>query len=133
MVNAAMKRLSIQTYLFLAVLPAGLAAADKTIGLMRHDPSKAWGFVGVVISVEDLSGSIFVWHRQDEDWVKDLMRLDELGHHADPTRLAVYAMGEATDEKADFTSARAAVIQAQVSQAEAELRAFADALPAGAA
>ena len=24
-----------------------------------HDPSKTWGFVGVVISVEDLSGSIF--------------------------------------------------------------------------
>jgi selenium-binding protein 1 len=31
-----------------------------------HDPSKAWGFVGVVISVEDLSGSIFAWHRQDD-------------------------------------------------------------------
>lgn len=80
----------------------------------------------------DCAQALIVWHRQDEDWVKDLMRLDELGHHADPTRLAVYAMGEATDEKADFTSARAAVIQAQVSQAEAELRAFADALPAGA-
>jgi selenium-binding protein 1 len=31
-----------------------------------HDPSKTWGLVGVVISVEDLSGSIFAWHRQDD-------------------------------------------------------------------
>jgi selenium-binding protein 1 len=29
-----------------------------------HDPAKAWGFVGVVISVEDLSGSVFLWHRR---------------------------------------------------------------------
>ena len=28
-----------------------------------HDPAKAWGFVGVVISVEDLSGSVWLWHR----------------------------------------------------------------------
>jgi selenium-binding protein 1 len=28
-----------------------------------HDPSKTWGFVGVVISVEDLSGSIWMWHK----------------------------------------------------------------------
>jgi methanethiol oxidase len=28
-----------------------------------HDPNKTWGFVGVVISVEDLSGSVWLWHR----------------------------------------------------------------------
>jgi methanethiol oxidase len=33
-----------------------------------HDPSKAWGFVGVVISVEDLSGSIFFWYREGDRW-----------------------------------------------------------------
>jgi selenium-binding protein 1 len=33
-----------------------------------HDPSKAWGFVGVVISVEDLSGSVWLWHRDGERW-----------------------------------------------------------------
>jgi selenium-binding protein 1 len=33
-----------------------------------HDPAKAWGFVGVVISVEDLSGSIFFWHRDGDRW-----------------------------------------------------------------
>jgi selenium-binding protein 1 len=31
-----------------------------------HDPSKTWGFVGVVISVEDLSGSIWLWHKTPE-------------------------------------------------------------------
>jgi selenium-binding protein 1 len=29
-----------------------------------HDPTKEYGFVGVVTSVEDLSASIWVWHRQ---------------------------------------------------------------------
>jgi methanethiol oxidase len=33
-----------------------------------HDPAKAWGFVGVVISVEDLSGSVWLWHRDADRW-----------------------------------------------------------------
>jgi selenium-binding protein 1 len=33
-----------------------------------HDPAKAWGFVGVAISVEDLSGSVFLWHRDGDRW-----------------------------------------------------------------
>ena len=33
-----------------------------------HDPEKTWGFVGVVISVEDLSGSIWAWHRDGDTW-----------------------------------------------------------------
>ena len=28
-----------------------------------HDPTKTYGFVGVVVSVEDLSASIWLWHR----------------------------------------------------------------------
>ena len=31
-----------------------------------HDPNKTWGFVGVVISVEDLSRSVFLWHRDGD-------------------------------------------------------------------
>ena len=31
-----------------------------------HDPRKTWGFVGVVISVEDLSASVWLWHRDDD-------------------------------------------------------------------
>ena len=34
-----------------------------------HDPRKTWGFVGVVISVEDLSASVWLWHREGEQWV----------------------------------------------------------------
>jgi selenium-binding protein 1 len=33
-----------------------------------HDPRKSYGFVGVVISLKDLSSSIWVWHRQNESW-----------------------------------------------------------------
>jgi selenium-binding protein 1 len=33
-----------------------------------HDPRKAWGFVGVVISVEDLSASVWLWHRDGDSW-----------------------------------------------------------------
>jgi selenium-binding protein 1 len=29
-----------------------------------HDPTKAYGFVGVVVSLENLSSSIFLWHRE---------------------------------------------------------------------
>lgn len=30
-----------------------------------HDPVKAYGFVGVVVSLKDLSSSIWLWHRDD--------------------------------------------------------------------
>jgi selenium-binding protein 1 len=33
-----------------------------------HDPSQTWGFVGVVISVEDLSGSVWLWYRDGDRW-----------------------------------------------------------------
>ena len=33
-----------------------------------HDPSKAYGFVGVVISVEDLSASVWMWERDGSAW-----------------------------------------------------------------
>src|SRR5438094_9234590 len=33
-----------------------------------HDPRKVWGFVGVVISVADLSASVWLWHRDNGDW-----------------------------------------------------------------
>ena len=33
-----------------------------------HDPAKKYGFVGVVVSVEDLSASIWLWHEQDGQW-----------------------------------------------------------------
>jgi methanethiol oxidase len=36
-----------------------------------HDPAKKYGFVGVVISVEDLSASIWLWHERDGTWAAD--------------------------------------------------------------
>ena len=33
-----------------------------------HDPTKAWGFMGVVISVADLSASVWLWYRDGERW-----------------------------------------------------------------
>jgi selenium-binding protein 1 len=33
-----------------------------------HDPTKAYGFVGVVVSVEDLSASVWLWHRDGDSW-----------------------------------------------------------------
>jgi selenium-binding protein 1 len=33
-----------------------------------HDPAQTWGFVGVVISVEDLSASVWLWHKDGEQW-----------------------------------------------------------------
>ncbi|HKG94271.1 MAG TPA: selenium-binding protein SBP56-related protein [Gemmatimonadaceae bacterium] len=49
-----------------------LAAGDDdqmTLELRpAHDPTKAYGFVGVVVSVKDLSSSIWMWHREGDDW-----------------------------------------------------------------
>jgi len=33
-----------------------------------HDPTKAYGFVGVVVSLKDLSSSIWLWHRENGSW-----------------------------------------------------------------
>jgi methanethiol oxidase len=33
-----------------------------------HDPTKAYGFVGVVVSLKDLSASIWLWHRANGGW-----------------------------------------------------------------
>jgi len=33
-----------------------------------HDPHKTYGFVGVVLSLEDLSASVWLWHRERGRW-----------------------------------------------------------------
>jgi methanethiol oxidase len=33
-----------------------------------HDPAKAYGFAGVVVSLKDLSASIWLWHRKGGEW-----------------------------------------------------------------
>ncbi len=33
-----------------------------------HDPTQQYGFAGVVVNVEDLSASVWLWHRDGEGW-----------------------------------------------------------------
>jgi selenium-binding protein 1 len=33
-----------------------------------HDPTKPYGFVGVVVSLKDLSASVWLWYRENGDW-----------------------------------------------------------------
>jgi selenium-binding protein 1 len=33
-----------------------------------HDPDATWGFLGVVVSTEDLSGSVWRWFRDGDEW-----------------------------------------------------------------
>jgi selenium-binding protein 1 len=36
-----------------------------------HDPEATWGFAGVVVSTEDLSASVWRWHREGGTWTAD--------------------------------------------------------------
>ncbi len=47
-----------------------LGAENQMVLELRpaHDPTKAWGFVGVVLSIKDLSASIWIWHKEDDGW-----------------------------------------------------------------
>jgi methanethiol oxidase len=51
-----------------------------------HDPNKTYGFVGVVISLKDLSSSIWLWHRQNGTWeIKKVIEIP--AEPADPALL----------------------------------------------
>lgn len=51
-----------------------------------HDPSRAYGFVGVVVSLKDLSASIWLWHRKDGQWA--ITKVIEIpAEAADPEKL----------------------------------------------
>ncbi|HLX25373.1 MAG TPA: selenium-binding family protein [Candidatus Cybelea sp.] len=51
-----------------------------------HDPAKAYGFVGVVVSLKDLSSSIWLWHRDNGKW--DVRKVIEIpAEPADPEKL----------------------------------------------
>jgi selenium-binding protein 1 len=51
-----------------------------------HDPTRAYGFLGVVVSLKDLSASIWVWHRENGKWgVKKI--IDIPAEPADPEKL----------------------------------------------
>jgi selenium-binding protein 1 len=51
-----------------------------------HDPTKTYGFVGVVVSIKDLSASIWVWHREKDTWA--IRKVIEIPPEpADPAKL----------------------------------------------
>ena len=51
-----------------------------------HDPRKAYGFVGVVLCLKDLSASIFLWYRDGDRWaVKKVISIP--AEPADPDQL----------------------------------------------
>lgn len=57
-----------------------------------HDPTKAYGFVGVVISLKDLSSSIWMWHRSNGKW--DVKKVIEIpAEPADPSQLPPLLQG----------------------------------------
>ena len=51
-----------------------------------HNPAEAYGFVGVVVSLKDLSSSIWMWHRNNGNW--DIRKVIEIpAEPADPDML----------------------------------------------
>jgi selenium-binding protein 1 len=51
-----------------------------------HDPTKAWGFVGVVVSLKDLSSSIWLWYQENGKWaIKKVIEIP--AEPADPEQL----------------------------------------------
>jgi methanethiol oxidase len=51
-----------------------------------HDPTKLYGFVGVVISLTDLSSSVWLWHRENGTW-HIVKIIDIPAEPADPEQL----------------------------------------------
>jgi len=49
-----------------------------------HDPAKAYGFVGVVVSLKDLSASIWLWYRDNGKWaIKKVIEIPAEGADAE--------------------------------------------------
>ncbi len=57
-----------------------------------HDPANAWGFAGVVVSLKDLSSSIWLWHRSDGAWKVEKV-IEIPAEPADPAQLPAMLKG----------------------------------------
>ena len=65
-----------------------LGAENQMVLELRpaHDPDRAYGFVGVVVSLKDLSASIWAWHRSNGKW--EVRKVIEIpAEPADPDKL----------------------------------------------
>ncbi len=57
-----------------------------------HDPTRAYGFAGVVVSLKDLSASIWVWYRDNGKWgIKKV--IETPAEPADPAALPPFLQG----------------------------------------
>ena len=57
-----------------------------------HDPTRAFGFLGVVVSLKDLSASVWMWHRANGNWaVKKVIEVP--AEPADPAKLPPLLQG----------------------------------------
>ena len=57
-----------------------------------HDPTRAYGFLGVVVSLKDLSASIWLWHRDNGKWgIKKVIEIP--AEPADPAALPPILQG----------------------------------------
>ena len=57
-----------------------------------HDPTRAYGFLGVVVSLKDLSASIWLWHRDNGKW--GIQKVIEIpAEPADPATLPPLLQG----------------------------------------
>ena len=57
-----------------------------------HDPTKAYGFVGVVVSLKDLSSSIWIWYQEKGKWqIKKVIEIP--AERADPDQLPPLLQG----------------------------------------
>jgi selenium-binding protein 1 len=57
-----------------------------------HDPTKAYGFVGVVVSLKNLSSSIWLWHQANGQWqIKKVIEIP--AEPADPEQLPPLLQG----------------------------------------
>ncbi|MFY9710639.1 MAG: selenium-binding protein SBP56-related protein, partial [Candidatus Cybelea sp.] len=51
-----------------------------------HDPANTYGFAGVVVSLKDLSSSIWLWHRKNGEWAAQ-KAIEIPAEPADPAQL----------------------------------------------
>jgi methanethiol oxidase len=58
-----------------------------------HNPTRAYGFVGVVISLKDLSSSIWLWYRQDDGTFAIKKVIEIPAEPADPEKLPPILQG----------------------------------------
>jgi selenium-binding protein 1 len=57
-----------------------------------HDPARAYGFLGVVVSLKDLSASVWLWYRDNAKWgVKKIIEIP--AEPADPAQLPPMLQG----------------------------------------